>query len=125
MDVESLVSELRLRLIERMEYWKAEGHRYSAEQEAHLEAHMKEIDAGWLRIDSKRLEGAKLMDCLRDAYDHHARILMKGGGLTEEALNQENSWFSIPGRDSLQMDSLSADSTSRETCCREFLGELV
>ena len=88
-DVESLVNELRLRLMERMEYWKAEGHRYSAEQDAHQKAHMKEVDAGWLRIDSKRLEGAKLTDCLRDAYDHHARLLAKSGEpLTEESLNQ-------------------------------------
>ena len=88
--VESLLNELRLRLMERMEYWKAEGRRYVAEQKAHQKTHMEAVDAGWLRIQSKRLEGAKLTDCLRAAYDHHARLFAKAGEpLTEAVLNQK------------------------------------
>ena len=85
---ESSLNELRLRLMERIEFWKAEGRRYVTDQEAFQKAKMEAVNAGWLRIQSKRLGGAKLSDCLKEAYDHHAGLFAKAGEpLTETVLN--------------------------------------
>ena len=87
--VESLLCELRLRLLERVEHWRAEGRRYVSEQKAHMEA----VDAGWLKLEGERLGGHDLANCLRAAYDHHASLIIKGGRpLTEIVLSQQ-----IPG----------------------------
>jgi hypothetical protein len=49
---------------------------------------MEAVDAGWLRIQSMRLGGAKLSDCLKEAYDHHAGLFAKAGEpLSETVLN--------------------------------------
>jgi hypothetical protein len=85
---ESLLNELRLRLMERMEFWKAEGRRYVTDQKALQKSKLEAVDAGWLRIQSKRLGGATLSNCLKEAYDHHAGLFAQAGEpLTETVLN--------------------------------------
>src|ERR1035441_2841753 len=85
---ESALNELRLKLMERIEFWKAEGRRYVTNQKAFQRAKMEAVDAGWLRIQSMRLGGAKLSDCLKEAYDHHAGLFAKAGEpLSETVLN--------------------------------------
>ncbi len=61
-------------LMERVEYWKVEARRFVAHQQAIDNPRMAKIDAGWLRIETKRLRGATLAECLSAAYDHHAEI---------------------------------------------------
>jgi class 3 adenylate cyclase len=84
-DVQTLLVNLRLRLIKHMEHWKGEARRYVVEQKAHAEA----VEAELLAVHSKRLEGAKLADCLREAYDLWASSYARAGQpLTEQLLNQ-------------------------------------
>ena len=115
---ESALNELRLKLMERIEFWKAEGRRYVTNQKAFQRAKMEAVDAGWLRIQSMRLGGAKLSDCLKEAYDHHAGLFAKAGEPFKRNGSQpNNSRSGVQRSDSSQMDSLSIDPTRwRESC---------
>lgn len=91
---ESLLCELRLKLLERVEHWKAEGRRYVSEQKAHMEA----VDAGWLKLEGERLGGHDLAHCMKAAYDHHAGLIVRGGRpLTERVLSKQIPGFVFEG----------------------------
>ncbi len=82
--VETFLNELRLKLMQRMEYWKALAYR----QVAGLKEEQKAISEGWLRINSKLIDGAKLTECLTEAYDHHAMLGTKLAVETEKPLTE-------------------------------------
>lgn len=91
-ELDGLASSAELTAIERrMVGLELDLYRMTPTEDLLPDAIRERVRAGLLRIHSKRLERAKLLDCLRDVYDLYASELAKGGE---------------PLTDSLLMDSI-------------------